>query len=476
MPKETKKANTGRSTRHAPLGQVIQDDTNRGKFATRKSSLEFGGRGKDDKDHHEESDMLDEKISRKILDLSRDQQREMQDEEAEKQRKFMSKTQSQKNSKKQPQQQSLRKRKEDSSDEESDDDDEEDDEEEEIMVEHDQGYVTMADNIGLTPEEEALLSNMMGGQNDNGDEEMPERRNLADIIMAKIEEKEAIARGEGPQDGPEEEETGMELPPKVVQVYTDIGKFLTRYTSGKLPKAFKVIPSLHNWEEVLYLTRPDLWTPQAMYAATRIFASNLNPKMAQRFYNLVLLDAVRADLFANKKMNYHYYMALKKSVYKPAAFFKGILLPLCKEGCTLREAVIVASVLQKVSIPVHHSAVAIHKLACMTEYNGAASIFIKTLLNKKYSLPAPVITSLTRHFVKFMDDEATELPVLWHQALLVFVQRYKNEVGVEGKAKLRDLMKVHNHPKITVEVRRELFGSAAYKEERGQGGDAMMVM
>ena len=92
-------------------------------------------------------------------------------------------------------------------------------------------------------------------------------------------------------------------------------------------------------------------------------------------------------------------MALKKSVYKPAAFFKGILLPLCKEGCTLREAVIVASVLQRVSIPVHHSAVAIHKLAQMKEYNGAASIFIKTLLNKKYSLPAPVITSLINHFV-----------------------------------------------------------------------------
>lgn len=268
------------------------------------------------------------------------------------------------------------------------------------------------------------------------------------------------------------------------QVYTDIGKLLTHYTSGKLPKAFKVIPSLHNWEEVLYLTRPDLWTPQAMYAATRIFASNLNPKMAQRFYNLVLLDAVRADIYSNKKLNYHYYAALKKSVYKPAAFFKGVLLPLCKEGCTLREAVIVASVLQRVSIPVHHSAVAIHKLALMTEYNGAASIFIKTLLNKKYSLPAPVVSSLISHFVRFADDPSAELPVLWHQALLTFVQRYKGEVGPREKEELRRLMKVHSHPKITVEVRRELFGSAAWREERGVGGSssgggndaAMMVM
>jgi len=190
------------------------------------------------------------------------------------------------------------------------------------------------------------------------------------------------------------------------QVYTDIGKLLAHYTSGKLPKAFKVVPSLHNWEEVLYLTRPDKWTPQAMYAATRIFASNLNPKMAQRFYNLVLLDAVRADVHANRKLNYHYYVALKKAVYKPAAFFKGILLPLCTEGsdCTLREAVIISSVLQKVSIPVHHSAVALHKLATMRGYNGATSIFMRTLLDKKYSLPAPVIDSLVAHFARFKDD------------------------------------------------------------------------
>jgi essential nuclear protein 1 len=108
---------------------------------------------------------------------------------------------------------------------------------------------------------------------------------------------EAAQRGETTN---ADEDDLPQLPQKVVDVYTDIGKILTRYTSGKLPKAFKVIPSLSNWEEVLYLTHPDLWTPQAMYAATHIFASNLNPKMAQRFYNLVLLDSVRADIQANK--------------------------------------------------------------------------------------------------------------------------------------------------------------------------------
>jgi essential nuclear protein 1 len=327
-------------------------------------------------------------------------------------------------------------------------------------IENDQGYINVKEGtIGLTPEDEAIVASMMGGGGEV-------RKTLADIIMEKIAEKEAEQRG----DVTENQDDGLpQLPEKVVEVYTDIGKILARYTSGKLPKAFKVIPSLSNWEEVLYLTRPDLWSPQAMFAATRIFASNLNPKMAQRFYNLVLLDAVRADIMAQKKLNYHYYMSLKKAVYKPAAFFKGILFPLCKEECTLREAAIIASVLQRVSIPVHHSAVAIHKLAQLTEYNGAASIFIKTLLNKKYSLPAPVIKSLVRHFAGFINDDSTDLPVLWHQALLTFVERYKNEVQDQARESLRLVMKKHFHYKITPEIRRELFGAQAWKDERSQG-------
>ena len=330
-------------------------------------------------------------------------------------------------------------------------------------VHHGAGYVTVVDSEdALSPEEEAVVASMMANKGS-------ERRTLADIILEKIQEKEAEKRGEFPAD--DDEEMGIALPEKVVQVYTDIGKILSRYTAGKLPKAFKVIPSLSNWEEVLYLTRPDMWTPQAMYAATRIFASNLNPKMAQRFYNLVLLDAVRADIVSEKKLNYHYYVALKKAVYKPAAFFKGILLPLCMEHCTLREAAIVASVLQRVSIPVHHSAVAIHKLAQL-DYSGAASIFIKTLLNKKYSLPAPVIRSLVSHFVSFTND-ARVLPVLWHQAMLVFVQRYKNEIKDAAKEGLRVVMKRHFHPKITPEIRRELFGAQAWKEERAAAAVAL---
>ena len=422
--KKIRAAALDQGARHEPLGQALADQPYAAPTGRRKIR------------HSDDDVALNEKESRKIVELSRQQQLEIQAEQSRVRRR------------------AARVDDEDESDVEDDEgsalllDEGEDD-----LIQRDGGYVTLTDGaLGLSEEDEALVASLMNPERGN-------RQTLADLILEKIDEKEAEKRGEY-----DDEEPGMDLPPKVVEVYTEIGKILSRYTSGKLPKAFKVIPSLSNWEEILYLTRPDLWTPQAMYAGTRIFASNLNPKMAQRFYNLVLLDAVRADIMANKKLNYHYYMSLKKSVYKPAAFFKGILLPLCEENGTLREAAIVASVLQRVSIPVHHAAVAIHKLAQM-DYTGATSIFIKTMLNKKYSLPAPVIGSLVEHFAKFRYDERT-LPVLWHQSLLVFVQRYKNEIRDQARESLRVVMKKHFHAKITPEIRRELFGAQAWKDER----------
>jgi essential nuclear protein 1 len=32
----------------------------------------------------------------------------------------------------------------------------------------------------------------------------------------------------------------------------------------QVPKAFKIIPNLLNWEEVLQLTDPEHWSPHAM--------------------------------------------------------------------------------------------------------------------------------------------------------------------------------------------------------------------
>lgn len=70
-------------------------------------------------------------------------------------------------------------------------------------------------------------------------------------------------------------------------------------------------------------------------------------------------------------------------------------------NCTLREAIILASVLAKSSIPMLHSAAAILKIAEM-DYNGANSIFLKTLLDKKYALPYRVVDAVVFHFLGYV--------------------------------------------------------------------------
>lgn len=282
---------------------------------------------------------------------------------------------------------------------------------------------------------------------------------LADLIIKKIKENDAnIASGET--------RPLPKLDESFINLYKGVGEFLSKYTAGKMPKAFKHIPSTQMWEQVLYLTEPEKWTPNAMFQATRIFASNLNAKKAERFYKLVLLPRIRDDIRKNKKLHFALYQALKKSLYKPAAFNKGILFPLCKSGtCNLREAVIIGSVIEKVSIPMLHSSVALLKLAEM-EYCGTTSYFIKLLLEKKYGLPYRVVDAIVAHFMRFLEDTRV-MPVIWHQSLLAFVQRYKNELREEDKDNLRILLKKQKHKLVTPEIIRELDSSRNRGEKEG---------
>lgn len=155
-------------------------------------------------------------------------------------------------------------------------------------------------NLALDPEDEEALKMFMS-------HDAPKRTTLADMIMSRIKDHETEIASQMSQEAPM-----PELDPKIIHVFRSIGKILSRYRAGKLPKAFKIIPTLRNWEEVLYITDPHSWTAAAMYQATRIFTSNLNQKMAQRFFNLVLFPRIRDDITEYKRLNFHLYMAAKK--------------------------------------------------------------------------------------------------------------------------------------------------------------------
>ncbi|KAI4323134.1 hypothetical protein L6164_022764 [Bauhinia variegata] len=289
------------------------------------------------------------------------------------------------------------------------------------------------------------------------------QRTLADLIVQRIKEKDATVASES--------RPAPKLDKSIIDIYKGVGKHFSKYTAGKIPKAFKHIPSMQLWEEALYLTEPENWSPNATFQATRIFASNLGPKKAERFYKLVLLPRVREDISKNKRLHFALYQSLKKSLYKPAAFFKGILFPLCESGtCTLREAVIIGSIIEKISIPPLHSSVALLKLAEM-EYCGTTSYFIKLLVEKRHALPYRVVDAVVDHFMRFL-EETKIMPVIWHQSLLAFVQRYKNELRKEDKEHLRVLLEKQKHKLVTPEISRELNNS----RNRGEKDDIMSIV
>ncbi|KFV71696.1 Bystin, partial [Dryobates pubescens] len=279
------------------------------------------------------------------------------------------------------------------------------------------------------------------------------RRTLADIIMEKITEKQTEV------ETALSEVSGCPMPqldPRVLDVYKGVKEVLSKYRSGKLPKAFKIIPALSNWEQILYITEPEAWTAAAMYQATRIFSSNLKERMAQRFYNLVLLPRVRDDIAEYKRLNFHLYMALKKALFKPAAWFKGILIPLCESGtCTLREAIIIGSILTKCSIPVLHS-----RYQGWEAAGGRAAPLGTPVLHLRLALGLSDILDVALSSLQLLlGSDPRQLPVLWHQSFLALAQRYKEDLSSEQKEALLELLKFHSHPQISPQIRRELLGS-----------------
>ncbi|RYC56301.1 hypothetical protein CHU98_g9910 [Xylaria longipes] len=343
--------------------------------------------------------------------------------------------------------------------------------------------------------------------------------NLADLLAR-------IAAHEAGEDRPEAiPDEGFELSPKVVEVYSKIGTFevtrtrslkksnanpwaglfLSRYKSGKLPKAFKILPTVPYWEDIIQLTKPENWTPNAVMAATKLFVS-AKPVVVRQFLNMILLEHVRDNIAETKKLNVHLFDALRKALYKPAAFFKGILFP--PSHISLEMDVTDCLILKSrgewsnFTGGTHHKRcfeIAAREASAGTEGGGATNVFIRTLLDKRYALPWQVVDSLVFHFLRFRNTDpasvteadamnmgeraATQakLPVIWHQTLLSFAVRYKNEITEDQRELLLDLLLSHGHHKIGPEIRRELLvgrGRGVVVEPEGpalDGDDTMLI-
>lgn len=469
-------SDTKTKQRHNPLLKDISSQGGNLRTVPRSSSSSSQKKKSSKKQRHNDEDdeengggegFLDASSSRKILQLAKEQQDELeQEDEIQNKPSFA---------------QSFKNQQIDSEEEEEEDeysDFEEEEEVEEIVYDEEDAEVDPKDAELFN---KYFQSNGENNNNNDDDNSFQPTINLADKILAKIQEKESQQQQQQQQSSPDNSnEDAVLLPPKVILAYEKIGQILSTYTHGKLPKLFKILPSLKNWQDVLYVTNPNSWTPHATYEATKLFVSNLSSNEATVFIETILLPRFR-DSIENSddhSLNYHIYRALKKSLYKPGAFFKGFLLPLVDGYCSVREATIAASVLTKVSVPVLHSSVALTQLLTR-DFNPATTVFIRVLIEKKYALPYQTLDELVFYFMRFrnatinqdenmenmdIDQEKTtkvnngpQLPVVWHKAFLSFATRYKNDLTDDQKDFLLETVRQRFHPLIGPEIRRELL-------------------
>ncbi|KAL7674002.1 hypothetical protein ACOME3_000286 [Neoechinorhynchus agilis] len=331
----------------------------------------------------------------------------------------------------------------------------------------------------LDPTDEQALIELTGFGHDD-DEANKKVKSLSQMIEESLLKKREIMQKhligfKGPSDsGPPTAED------KIIALYRQMGPVLAKYRSGKLPKAFKVLPTLREWEHLLAITRPDNWSAAIVFQATRIFASNMNEKLVQKFYSDTLLPRIRDDIVEYKRLNYHLFMAVRKAMFKPGAFFKGLILPLVESGsCTIREAVILGAIIEKSSLPMLHVAVALYILCqgegsgspvpseskvLIEQFAGARSIFIRVLLEKRYNLPYKVVNAVFDHFMRFamLDNcegkQPYRMPVIFHQSLLCFVRNYVKDLSHQQTQMIDGMVRgTYNlvpHNDIAAEIRK----------------------
>jgi len=254
-----------------------------------------------------------------------------------------------------------------------------------------------------------------------------------------------------------------------------------------------------------------------MYRVMRVLAANLKPKQLQLFLESVVLETAREDIRENGRMHPLYRRTLEKSMFKPAAFFQGFLFPLLNVS-HWSSIPVVPSDRAALSVKLHiergeycsrnprpktnpkpslcrrsfdHQRVGLLRYvsatrswkAKLTVSAGPHSLFIRVLLNKKHALPYKTLDDLFNHFVRLANTykpaskgEPSKLPVMWHQSLLVYCQRYSSDLTQDQKNALLDVVRIIGHFQIGPEIRRELISSVARGEPRPPEQDDAMQL
>ncbi|CRG99968.1 U3/U14 snoRNA-associated small subunit rRNA processing protein, putative [Plasmodium relictum] len=256
-----------------------------------------------------------------------------------------------------------------------------------------------------------------------------------------------------------QKEQGDKIDPLVEKCYKTIGEDLAHFKKGKLHRAFKILTKSPRWFELLLLTKPKNWTTQATFEATKLFSSGLKEVDVCKFYEFILLPIILENIDQNKKLDSFLYKTLIKALYKSNAWFKGILFPLLQKECTKKQMIIIGSIIQKMSISINSVINGLNQIFKF-QWNSTIGYFLSIFFNKKYSFPKQFIGNCVEYFINFQ-NYPNQLTVIWHKALLMLVNNYKELLDENQIDKLKILIQKKNHPQLSSEILKHMYSSSS---------------
>ncbi|ABW98072.1 bystin-like protein (nucleomorph) [Hemiselmis andersenii] len=225
---------------------------------------------------------------------------------------------------------------------------------------------------------------------------------------------------------------------KKIKIFERAGLFLRIYRSGKIPKIIKFIPILKNFEEILWLTRPDRWSFQALFTITRMFFSKLNQDQLKRFFCLVLVPRFQEEIFKKKKINPHLFLTIKLSAKKEKFFFSNLIIPICSsKNCTTREAIFLASIISNCKFSINHILCLVLILIKDKLFSNSRCLILRGILSKKYNLPNRILEYLMDFFLFNKNKIKLEK---FRNCFLIFIKNYSAFFSIEEKSCLLKIL------------------------------------
>jgi essential nuclear protein 1 len=226
-------------------------------------------------------------------------------------------------------------------------------------------------------------------------------------------------------------------------------------------------------------------------------------KHTLHFYKYYLLPRCLKDIAENSKLNYHLFQALRKAIFRPSLWFRGILFPFLKgqfhpefkagerkpsgtiSKGTIKQAQILASVLMKCSVPNVHASAAFLKILELN-YTSTVGVLVKLFIDKKFSLPLSVIRRVSEWFLSFGSEgklkeevqekkEDVKMPVLWFQSLLSYGKSYRKYLTEAEIMSLKMLVRKRvKHAVLSKEII-QVFSSKVELETSKKEGEGLQI-